>query len=252
MLTLHQSGKGETIVLIHGFCENRTCFNKQVLLLKEQYHVVTMDLPGVGDSIETKPLSIEHCADELFQTLTFHGIRKCIMIGHSMGGYITLSFAKKYPQLLNGFGLLHSTAYDDSDDKKAKREQAIKVVQEKGNAFFIKAFVPVLFDTTFKDSLMIDELVTQALLTNDENIIAQIIAMKTRPSSIDFIKQTNLPVLFVIGEKDTVIPKTDMLQQAGMVKTGMVCLLQNAAHMGMIEEEVKCSEAILSFAEYCF
>jgi pimeloyl-ACP methyl ester carboxylesterase len=64
-------------------------------------------------------------ADCIHALLRHENISSCIMLGHSMGGYITLAFAEKYPLLLTGLGLIHSTAFADSEEKKKNRARAL-------------------------------------------------------------------------------------------------------------------------------
>ena len=119
-------GKGKPVVLLHGFGEDSSIWDQQVLFLKEHCLLIVPDLPGSGKSdllklkVEPDPISIDDYADCIYSLLQHEAIPFCIMLGHSMGGYITLAFAEKYPLLLEGFGLIHSTAYADSEEKKTE------------------------------------------------------------------------------------------------------------------------------------
>ena len=252
MLTFQSNGSGKDIVLLHGFCENSTCFNEQVFLLSDKYKVTVIDLPGVANSPYIEELSMEKCADEVHRTLMHISITSCIMIGHSMGGYVTLSFAKKYPEFLKGFGLLHSTANADSDERKLKRDQAIKVIQEKGHEFYIENFIPPLFSKSFNNPTLLQQLIVEGKRITNKGVIAQLLAMKLRHASNDFLKETDLPVLFIAGMNDTIIPVSDVVKQSAYVHKGSLVVLPNAAHMGMIEDAEACSKAIIQFASTCF
>lgn len=251
MLHYTSNGIGKTIVLIHGFCENSTCFNEQVFLLTAHYNVVTIDLPGHGQSPVLPSFSMNDLADEIKTVLDTLGIQECVLLGHSMGGYATLAFAKKYGNLLKGFGLMHSTANADSTERKAKRDQAIAVVREKGAEVYVRNFIPPLFG---KDTP--EELIQARQASNNaipaEAVIACLTAMKTREDSNAFISETKLPVAFFVGKQDDLIPARDMLSQAASVRIAKVVLLENAAHMGMLEEPQKVTEGIQSFAKYCW
>ena len=247
MLYYNKKGEGNTIVLLHGFCENSTCFKQQVFFLQQYFCVITLDLPGVGNSTSTDKTSIETMADEVFQILEKEKIASCVMLGHSMGGYVTLAFAKKYPQLLKGFGLMHSTAFADSDERKIKRDQAIRVIEEKGPDFYVENFIPPLFSSSFHDQKLIDEMINEGKRTSSKGLTEAIKAMKSRPDSISFLQQTDLPVLFIVGKNDVIIPEKDIFYQASLCKRAEIIYLQKSAHMGFIEEEEKCSAAIFNF-----
>jgi pimeloyl-ACP methyl ester carboxylesterase len=253
MLHATLSGKGHALVLLHGFCETNTCFNKQVLLLNNYaIQTICIDLPGFGKSRNVMRNSIEEMADAVYQTLAELAIQSCVMVGHSMGGYVTLAFAKKYPQLLKGFGLLHSTAFPDSEDRKAKREQSKSFIQTHGGELFVSNFVPPLFAPGFNDTEAINLAVEQAKDTTTAGLCNALDAMKNRPDSTPFIAQTDLPVLYIAGEYDTVIPKSDLLRQAATLKNGTYHVLKNAGHMGMIEEYETCALILANFVKGCF
>jgi len=112
------------VVLLHGFAEDGDVWKYQLADLAAGYLVIVPDLPGSGRSDMTDDMSIEGmalCVKKIIDhelpanaSLAEDGIT---MIGHSMGGYITLAFANKYPGLLAGFGLFHSTAFADTEEK---------------------------------------------------------------------------------------------------------------------------------------
>ncbi|MES2558675.1 MAG: alpha/beta hydrolase [Bacteroidota bacterium] len=250
MLHYTTNGVGKTIVLIHGFCENSTCFNEQVFLLKARYNVITIDLPGHGKSPVMTSFSMTDVADEVKKILDVEAVSSCILIGHSMGGYVTLAFAKKYPALLNGFGLLHSTANADNDDRKKKREQAIRLINLNGPEIYLHNFIPPLFAEGFSPAVIAERQTSNETITA-EALTACLTAMKNREDNNALLAETNLPVAFIIGKNDALIPAEDMLRQSATAKTTMVTILNEAAHMGMLEEPEKVAEAIQTFAAFC-
>jgi pimeloyl-ACP methyl ester carboxylesterase len=251
MLHFTNTGNGDTIVLIHGFCENSTCFNEQVFLLKDHYNVMTIDLPGHGNSPVMAEFSMQDLADEIKNVLDACGVKQCILLGHSMGGYATLAFAKKYPSMLKGFGLLHSTANADNDERKAKREQAIAVVREKGAELYVRQFIPPLFAPETPKALIEARQISNKNISA-EAIIACLTAMKNRNDNNSLLHETTLPVAFFVGKQDSLIPEADMLGQAASVKIAKVVYLADAAHMGMLETPQAVTAGIKTFAQFCF
>lgn len=251
MLHYTGNGVGNTIVLIHGFCENSTCFNEQVFLLQAHCNVITIDLPGHGQSPEMNSFSMEKVADKICEILDAEKVSSCVMIGHSMGGYVTLAFAKKHPERLRGFGLLNSTANADSDERKARREQAIRLIQDKGADLYVHNFIPPLYAEGFSTEIIAERQAANKHLSA-QTLIACLTAMKNREDSNTILTQTTLPIAFFIGKKDALIPMQDMLKQATLAKTASVVLLNDAAHMGMLEEPEKVAEGIKAFADFCF
>ena len=93
-----------TLVFLHGFCESKELWNELISKLPEKFHCVALDLPGFGENSETlEDHTIDGMAEAVHDELKKLLIKKCIMVGHSLGGYVGLDFAEKYPKMLQGF-----------------------------------------------------------------------------------------------------------------------------------------------------
>jgi len=127
-LSYRKLGMGKALVLVHGFGEDGHVWDQQLAVLEQSMLVLIPDLPGTGKSGRWNDahVDIADYAKALIAILDAEGIDTCCLLGHSMGGYITLAFAELYPERLTGFGLIHSTAYADSDEKKTNRLKAVK------------------------------------------------------------------------------------------------------------------------------
>ena len=246
MLHYNKAGNGQPVVLIHGFCEDNTCFNEQVLLLKEHCTVITPNLPGIGFSELSAETTMAKMADDVYELLQYLNISNCVMLGHSMGGYVTLAYAKKHAHTLKSFGLLHSTALPDDEARKLKRNQAKTLIEQKGAAFYAKNFIPPLFHPNTNQSI-IEPCLKAANNFTAEALTAALMAMKNRANSTDLLKQTNLPVFFGIGKYDELIPQQTMFNQALLCKQSYIAYLQNSAHMGHLEEANLLAQHILQF-----
>lgn len=112
-----EAGEGRPLVLLHGFGEDGTVWQHQFNAFPK-YRLLVPDLPGSGQSELQDAMGIDDLAKYIDHWLKAIGIEKAVLIGHSMGGYIALSFAEQFPQKLSGLGLFHSTTYADSEEKK--------------------------------------------------------------------------------------------------------------------------------------
>lgn len=237
----------KTIVFLHGFCENSSLFNYQVEYLKQQFNVLTIDLPGFGKSNVIKNITIHQMAEEVKTVIDYLKIKQCYLFGHSMGGYVSLAFAKKYPHLLASLGLLHSTAAKDSFDRLAKRKQLIDFIQKNSPSLFYKTFFPELFFDKEANKANILDLVSNAEKSNASGVVEAIKAMMMREESFLLLENIDKPVFFAIGKHDNIIIDTDMFNQAALCKLAEVCYLQNSNHVGMLEETAKLNKAIEDF-----
>lgn len=250
MLHHHISGNSkDTIVLVHGFCENHTCFRSIVPSLSKHFKVICPDLPGFGKSDCMDNTSMEMMADSLKELLDHIGIGKCVLLGHSMGGYVTLAFANKYPTYLSAFGLLHSTALADNAERVEKRKQVIQFIEKNGKDAYIDNFIPTLFKDKDHHKEAIDTLIKEAKSGPQQGIIEAVKGMMIRPNQEALLMDSDLPVFFGVGKYDALIPETDMLKQASSCKQAEICYLEESAHCGMLEEPEKLSNAIIKFCE---
>jgi len=245
-------GEGIAVVLVHGFGEDGNVWNEQTVS-KGYCKLIIPDLPGSGKSAFTKkePLAstIEFYADCIYALLQNEKIDSCVMLGHSMGGYTTLAFAEKYPQLLKGFGFIHSTAFADSDEKKQNRQRGIEMMDQYGSYSFLKNTIPNLFSKKFKDEHpeKINSLIENGNNFSKESLQNYYRAMMQRPDRTAVLKNSKVPVLFVIGTEDVAAPMQDVLQQVHLPEITYIHILENTGHMGMWEATQKVNTAILEF-----
>ncbi|MBP2002473.1 pimeloyl-ACP methyl ester carboxylesterase [Paenibacillus shirakamiensis] len=241
-------GEGEVVVLVHGFCGSSSYFDKIVPLLSKQYRVITPDLRGHGSS--DAPLgayTIEQLADDVTGLMESIGVEKYTLLGHSLGGYVTLSVAQRYASSLNGFGLLHSTAYPDSEEAKEKRLKAVSTIQSEGITTFIENLVPALFAPDHVEQLTEDVIRVKEIgyKTPPQGASGAAMAMRERPDRRDVLSSSTLPILLVAGEKDGVIPAEKTFTTEGPKVTQET--IAGVGHMSMYEAPEQLANIILEF-----
>jgi pimeloyl-ACP methyl ester carboxylesterase len=249
-ISFKDEGTGSTIVLLHGFMESLQIWNEFALVLSKSFRVIRIDLPGHGKTPvmdEVHPMSL--MADVVKAVLDELQISKCVMVGHSMGGYVTLDFAKQFPELLSGICLFHSQAAADNEQTKENRRRTINIVKL-NRAGFIQQFIPDLFAPSniekFADD--INKLQQSASSTSAEGIIAALEGMKERSGSLDFLINTTLPVLFIAGKEDPRIPTQTIMAQATLPAHSEILMLSGVGHMGFVEAKKETLEMIEGFA----
>lgn len=247
------SGEGNVLVLLHGFLESKNIWNDFVTLLEKQFQVVCIDLPGHGESDCIGYVhEMEMNAEVVYAVLQQLQIKSCVMAGHSMGGYTTLAFAEKYPELLKGICLFHSTALPDSEEKKRDRDRTINIVK-KDAMTFIRAVIPNLFAPVNKEKykVEIDDLIADAAQMPTQGIIATLEGMKIRKDRTPVLKELNVPVLIIAGKQDTAVPFDSLLQQLALPKHCEVLILDNVGHTGYIEAKQETLNVLFNFANSC-
>ena len=247
-------GKGNAIVLLHGFLENLNIWDETSSRLSENYKVVCIDLPGHGNSDSVAEVNtMEIMADVVKYVLEYINVDKALIVGHSMGGYVAMAFLSKYAPMVSGIGLFHSHFAADSAETKINRGRAIKIVRDK-HKDFISAFIPELFTeenrNIYKDRILV--LQDESRLMSAESVIAAIEGMRQRSDMSKIVKNSDIPFMFIIGYQDPRTPMEMMSEQICLAKHNEVLILKDVAHMGFIEAYEKCVCFIEHFADSCY
>ncbi|KMJ59648.1 hypothetical protein AB685_01885 [Bacillus sp. LL01] len=230
-------GVGQTVVLLHGFCGSHGYWKYVMEELSQYYRVIAIDLRGHGQStVSEDSFSIDDMADDLKLLLDKLEIERSSIIGHSLGGYVALSFAERYEQYIEGLGLVHSTTFPDSEEGKKGREKAIEKIQSNGINGFIdelakKLFSPKNFEP-FKGEVEFTKSI--GFSTKKNGAIGALEAMKNRADKTEFLSEFTKPLLLVAGKEDQIIPPEKTFVTEGDHVTQV--LLDESGHMGMLEE----------------
>jgi len=255
-IVYHVTGNGAPVVLIHGFAEDNTIWKYQQAFLQQHFQLIIPDLPGSGQSpflpFKNTSAIIDGYAAIIKKILDQENIKSCNVVGHSMGGYVALAFAEKFPEHLAGLGLFHSTAYEDTEEKKKSREKGIAFIQKFGSKEFLKQAIPNLFGENFKKEHPgnIDELIEASGNYTQQALVQYYEAMMARPNRIAVLKSTSKPVLFIIGEEDKSVYLQDSLSQCHLPGLSLIDILPNVAHMGMWEMKDRSNATLMSFLNY--
>jgi pimeloyl-ACP methyl ester carboxylesterase len=250
------TGKGRALVLLHGFLESLEVWygNGFANELAKKFRVIAIDLPGHGKSDCVGYVQrMERMADVVKDVMDELRLRRYVIAGHSMGGYVALAFAEKYPDNLSGLCLFHSTALADSDEKKLDRDRAIRVVK-RNPAKYTNQLVVGLFALAnqryFKRE--INWLRRMAGKTKKQGIVACLEGMKIRSNREVVLKFAQYPVQLIAGKRDNVIPFHTLEEQALLPKTARLVALDRVGHMGFIEAREVTLKKLRAFTGACY
>ena len=246
-----KKGKGNPIILIHGFCETHKIWEDIADSLALNNSVFCLDLPGFGKSpIPEQEFSVSDIAAQVIEWIHENGFENPILVGHSLGGYIALEIARQNSIKLKGLVLFHSTAKADTQEKKANRNKVIDFVSKNGAEAFLATFVPSLFYK--KDNTQLEKIRNICAATKAEAIIRYSYAMRDRLDYLDLIKIAPFPILFLCGEYDSFISAEDSSNQSISCINSTLIFLTHSAHLGMIENPIDSLTGLKLFIEKCF
>lgn len=242
-------GKGEAVVLLHGFLENSTMWTNLGPEISKNHRVVTIDLLGHGQTDSIGYIhTMEMMAEAVKAVLEHLQIEQAKFVGHSMGGYVALAYAENYTSDVAGLCLMNSTAQEDSDERKLNRDRAIKAVKQNHRAF-VSMSVANLFAPENREALKeaIDFVKEQALETSLQGIVAALEGMKTRKDRTSFFKTLPINKMLIVGRKDPVL---EFNTTVSYVEHSDVKIVEFPdGHMSHIENTKELTYNILHFIE---
>lgn len=229
------SGTGSAVVLLHGFLESSKMWDKITPSLIRNHTIITIDFPGLGKSEVLAETHTMEMMAEVVNALFVHlKIDSATLVGHSMGGYITLAFIELFEKKADRIILLNSTSKSDSEERISIRNRSIRLMQEHPKAFISMAIGNWALEDSrekFKDEINL--LKEQAYSFPTEGIIAAIKGMRDRKDRTKVLGDFSKSKYLLLAENDPIISceKTRKLaENAGvMVKT------VSGGHMSLIE-----------------
>ena len=244
-------GSGRPVVLLHGFPLNRKMWRPQVApLVSAGYQVLCPDLPGFGESPPlTRTATMTGYADAVIALLDRLALDQAVIGGMSMGGYVLLNLAERYPErLLAAMFLVTRAAADDSAGKEKRTHLTTEV--KKGNLTVVPdAFEQVLFapDTAVKQPGLIDQVRQWMKSAPAQGVIQGLLAMRDRDDYLERIKFMNVPSLVVGAELDVAVPQEHARQLAAGLPQAELKLIPGAGHMVNLEEPDRFNQVLLDF-----
>ncbi|AZI33039.1 alpha/beta fold hydrolase [Kaistella carnis] len=246
MLHYEKSGQGkEHLVLLHGFMENLTIWEEMTPQLSAHFTLIKIDLPGHGKSKVYKEVhTMELMAEEVKKVTDSLQLNSFHLLGHSMGGYTTLAFAEKFPEVLKSITLFFSTYLEDDAEKKEQRQKSLRIIKE---AFpnYVNAGVPNLFNSNEKDILegKIELAKKIALSTDNDGVLAAVKGMIERTDKMEVLKNFEGKILVIAGKHDNAV-KNDITLKNLPDRTNIKSYLIDCGHNGHWEKPGICAEII--------
>lgn len=245
-------GQGENVVLLHGFLESSAMWESFAKEWAKSYRVITIDLPGHGNSGHLEGISINDMADMVNEVLVHLEIEKASMVGHSMGGYVALAFADKYMDFVDRLVLYHSTAHADSLEGLLRRDKAIEMLDAHPTLYIRQTLTGLFWPKTVKrHQQALEKMIDCAIRNHPQGYSQAVAAMKNRPDR-RHVLGGKVPVLFIAGQHDPVIPVELSEQQIKSISNGWGDVLQKSGHMSFIEQPEEAMQKISQFLQFRF
>lgn len=250
-VTIHYTERGagqNCVVLVHGFPVDSRMWDRVLSDPPANTRVITPDLPDFGKSSTDRPFTMPSLAEDLNQFLSRINVNNCVLGGFSMGGYVALAYARKFPKALRGLMLIDTRAEADSAEGKEKRNTMIQTVRTSGSRAIAEAMLPNMVtkehasDPSIANPLR--EIMESCPPTTIEYALA---AMREREDQTSFLPSIALPTLIVVGEHDAITPKSAAESMNKAIPRSQLVVIPNAGHMSPMENPQAVDRAIQEF-----
>lgn len=245
-----EEGEGPPLVFLHGFPLDRDIWMKQIRAFRSDWRVILPDLRGFGESEGTPgPVSMARLAEDVHDLLRHLGAGPAVLVGHSMGGYVALAFARAFPQALRGLVLVGTKAGADAPEAAVSRRAMAAKVEREGTAFLLKAMAAKMLAPGNRDETMTVSITSFMRPNRPEGLISALLGMAERPDARTWLADLHVPTLVLAGREDALIP----IEEAGVLARGIpgaeLQLLDRAGHLVAYEQPYAFNEALRLWAD---
>ncbi len=253
LLDFGDDGPGHVVVLLHGFPLDRTMWSGQIGEIGEAYRLITPDLRGHGRSAAPpeRVYTMDAMADDVIETLDALSIKEKVVLGGlSMGGYVALSAARRYPERFRALMLFDTKASGDSPEAARGRETTAGQIEATGlTDGLIAAMIPRLFAPLTRELRpeRVEPVLAVMRSTSPRTIAASLRGMAARPDRTRDLLYITIPTLVVVGGEDVITPVADARSMVEELRNATLAIIPDAGHMAPLENPTATNLAILSF-----
>lgn len=250
-LAYTDEGNGDVIVLLHGYLESHLIFGVLADKLSVHFRVVSVDLPGHGQSDTISEChSMEMMASRINLLLDYLGIDRILLTGHSLGGYVALAFVELFGEKVAGYCLFHSHPFADTPAATARREREKRVILAGKKLIMYPGNIRKMYspDNLAKMRGEIERSDQIASQTPDEGIVAVLNGMISRPSRLHLMERGDVPLLWILGLHDQYIDYRHATESVKLPENATLATLYDTGHLGFIEEPARSVSLLSEFA----
>jgi pimeloyl-ACP methyl ester carboxylesterase len=266
-----------TLILTHGWGTNSTEWYYAKRHLADRFRLIVWDEPGLGESSEPRDrdYALERLAADLHSVLSVADGRRVVLVGHSIGGMINLTFCRLYPQLIGTqvAGIVQlDTSYTNPVKTTKGSDFSLAIQKPVGEPIlhamiFLSPLVRVINWLNYQDGLAYVEnaqssfagsetrghvdLVSRYQVEASPAVVARGTLAMFHWDTTPVLKQIEAPVLIAVGQEDTTtLPRASEFMQ-GTIPHAAIQVVSPSAHYGLLEQNYTYDAAIAKFASAC-
>jgi pimeloyl-ACP methyl ester carboxylesterase len=236
-----EAGAGQPFLLIHAFPLHAEQWLPQLARPPRNWRLIAPDLRGFGPQggpSSDEPMSMDSYADDLVELLAHLNVRRAVVGGLSLGGYVALALVRKIADRVAGLVLADTRASADSAEGRANRDRTLEVLRRDGVAAVVDGMLPKLLgETSHREQPDLGDAVRHlASVNSSAGVAAAIRAMRDRPDSTTSLDQITCPTLVMCGAEDALTPLSDAESMRDRVPGARLVVIPRAGHLSNLEQ----------------
>jgi pimeloyl-ACP methyl ester carboxylesterase len=195
--------------------------------------MILPDLRGFGRSpVPEGVYTMRLLAEDIAHLMDRLMVEKAVLVGHSMGGYVSLAFAHAYPGRLLGLGLVATHSAADSPERRQARYKLAEAVVHKG----ARVVASNIVNSLTPNQSLIEPITALILRAHPTGIAGSLKGMAERPDLTGVLSDFNVPAVVIAGKADTLLPWEHVETMAQMLPKGWLVEIPGAGHMLTMED----------------
>ncbi|HET9982778.1 MAG TPA: alpha/beta fold hydrolase [Longimicrobiales bacterium] len=234
-----ENGSGEAVLLVHGFPFSAELWDDQLRDVPGGWRFIAPDLPGFGASRldVAGPLTMDLLAQRLVMLIEELGLRRAVVCGLSMGGYVALAMWRRHPARVRALVLANTRATADTPAARAGRLEDADRVRREGTGALVEAMIPRLLSEAARRQKpeLVERLRAIMRTASPEGVAAALEGMAQRPDSTPLLHTIEVPALVVAGSEDGIVPFADAQRLADGMPSASLCVIPGVGHVSNVE-----------------
>ncbi len=249
-LAVHDGGTGLPVVLLHGFPLSSAIWAPVRPALEQGCRLITPDLRGMGQSdTPGHGYGMESLAEDVIRLADALALHRFVLGGHSMGGYVTLRIAARWPERQVGLVFIDTKAEADPPPGRVVRQEAIAEIVRYGAERYLEGFAPRLIGhTSHQEHPGLVQRLRAIIVGTPPHVLAACQqGMLDRPDSLSLLPDLEVPALVLTGEEDSFIPLATARAMAAALPRGSLAVIPGSGHTPSMEQPEITGRALLGF-----
>lgn len=240
---------GLPLVFVHAFPLNRTMWAPQVSAMVDRCRCVAADIRGFGETKSEPPYTIDQYADDIAVLLTQLHLDNVVLVGCSMGGYVSLAFWRRHRHRVRALVLADTRATPDTDETRARRRQQIETARAEGSTAIANAMISGVVGKTTREKQpdtydAVHRMMAQAPV---DGIVGALEAMMTREDATPLLASIDVPTLVVVGAEDVITPVKEARAMQELIPGSSLEVISQAGHLACLERPAAFNHVLAEF-----